>query len=137
MKKIILNLFAGKKSVQKYFEFVYLKALDGMNYGNSGEFINSGEITAAEYVKNKLQNTTEKITVFDVGANVGKYAVELANVFSKGKKTLPEEATSDFENFKGGFFNTVFYKIFKSERIFLTNRIHLPVGVSILSTWIK
>ena len=61
----------------------------------------------------------------------------LANVFSKGKKTLPEEAASDFENFKGGFFNTIFYRIFKSEHIFLTHRIRLPVGVSILSTWRK
>lgn len=83
MLKNVLNLFAGKKSIQKYFEFAYSKALDGMNYGNSGEYKSSGEIAAAEYVKNKLQNTTEKITVFDVGANIGKYAVELANVFSK------------------------------------------------------
>jgi len=73
---------SGKKNIQKYFEFAHATALDGMNYGNSGEYKNSGEIGAAEYVKSKLQNTAEKITVFDVGANLGKYAVELANVFS-------------------------------------------------------
>jgi SAM-dependent methyltransferase len=61
----------------------------------------------------------------------------VANLLSNKKNITPAEAQSDFENFKGGFFNSVFYYIFKSENWFLSRLIQLPVGVSLLSTWRK
>ncbi len=83
MAKGLLGLMAGKKRLQRYFEFIYSKAIDGMNYRNSGDFKSSGEIAAAEYVRSKLAAKTEGRTVFDVGANLGKYAMELVKIFSK------------------------------------------------------
>jgi FkbM family methyltransferase len=79
----LLNLIAGKKGLQKWFEFIYSKAIDGMNYRNSGDFKSSGEIAAAEYVRSKVNRTGEGNIVFDVGANLGKYAMELVKIFSK------------------------------------------------------
>ncbi len=59
-------------------------------------------------------------------------------------KLLPErkigdttETASDFEMVKSGFVNRVFYRIFKSENFFLSRKVRLPVGVSILSSWRK
>ena len=53
------------------------------------------------------------------------------------KKKTADETASDFGVLRGGFINSFFYSIFKSENIFLKNFIKLPVGVSILSSWRK
>lgn len=61
----------------------------------------------------------------------------LAKILPLKKKNATEETASDFGVGKGGFLNTLFYHIFKSENAFLKHFIRLPVGVSILSTWRK
>jgi SAM-dependent methyltransferase len=66
-------------------------------------------------------------------------AVRLAlRLFTKKHLVKPENAQSDFDNFKGnGIVNTVLKYSFLSENIFLKQFIPLPIGVSILSTWRK
>jgi FkbM family methyltransferase len=88
MAKGLLGLIAGKKGLQKYFEYVYSKAIDGMNYRNSGDFKSSGEIAAAAYVRSKVNRKGEGNIIFDVGANLGNYAMELVTVFSKENDTI-------------------------------------------------
>jgi SAM-dependent methyltransferase len=61
----------------------------------------------------------------------------LMNFIKGNKKIAPEEAQSDFESFNNGIVNSIFYRIFKSENLFLKNKVHFPVGVSLLSTWRK
>ena len=61
----------------------------------------------------------------------------LAKILPLKKKQASEETASDFSVGKGGFLNSLFYHIFKSENAFLKHFIKLPVGVSILSTWRK
>jgi SAM-dependent methyltransferase len=62
----------------------------------------------------------------------------LARLFTKKHLVKPEDAQSDFDNFKSGsIVNTVLRSVFLSENIFLKHFISLPVGVSILSSWRK
>ena len=84
MKKRLLNLIMGKMSLQKYFRFLYSVSLRGMNYGNGGNFRTSGERFAAEYIRAKLLKRDKDLVLFDVGANVGHYSLELSNIFAGG-----------------------------------------------------
>lgn len=61
-------------------------ALRQMNYGNGGEFDQSGELFVARYIQNKLEKDAP-IIIFDVGANKGSYSKELSNIF-KNKATI-------------------------------------------------
>jgi SAM-dependent methyltransferase len=59
-------------------------------------------------------------------------------VFTKKHLVTPENAQSDFDNFKSNsIVNTVLKYIFLSENIFFKRLIPLPIGVSILSSWRK
>jgi hypothetical protein len=58
--------------------------------------------------------------------------------FTKKHLVKPEQAQSDFDNFKSNsVINTVLKYIFLSENLFLQRLIPLPIGVSILSSWRK
>jgi SAM-dependent methyltransferase len=59
-------------------------------------------------------------------------------LFTKKHLVKPEQAQSDFDNFKGNSgINTLLKYIFLSENLFLKRLIPLPIGVSILSSWRK
>jgi SAM-dependent methyltransferase len=59
-------------------------------------------------------------------------------LFTKKHLAKPEQAQSDFDNFKSNsVINTVLKYIFLSENLFLKRLIPLPIGVSILSSWRK
>lgn len=75
------KLIQGKSSFQKIFNQLFMFALKGLNYGNGAHFNESGELNALKIVKINLKS--EKLTVFDVGANVGNYAKALFDVFGK------------------------------------------------------
>lgn len=62
----------GKKQLQPFYEALFRMSLRGMNYGNGGNYEESGELGVLQYIKGKLQ-TKNPIVVFDVGANVGNY----------------------------------------------------------------
>lgn len=44
---------------------------------------------------------------------------------------------SDFEKFNPGFLNNILFRIMKGERIFISSKYSLPVGVSLLLHWTK
>lgn len=62
----------GKKQLQPFYEALLRLSLRGMNYGNGGNYKESGELGVLLYVKKRLENENP-IVVFDVGANVGNY----------------------------------------------------------------
>lgn len=66
--------------MQKIYEALYRLALSGMNYGNGGDFKESGELNILKIIKDKF-NTEQAITIFDVGANVGNYSKNLHHFF--------------------------------------------------------
>ena len=76
--KKILPIVA-KKEFQKIFETLYRFSLLGMNIGGGGDLKQSGEKSALNYIKNHL-TPSEKLVVFDVGANVGQYSLLVKKV---------------------------------------------------------
>lgn len=82
MKKFIVNLLKnnfGGKRMQSFYELLFFISLKGMNYGNGGDFKNSGELKVLKHIKETLGEKT--LTIFDVGANVGDYSKSLADFF--------------------------------------------------------
>ncbi len=78
----------GRKSGQSLFEWLYRYALRGMNYGEGGATDASGEMASIAFVKDQLRNTKTPLVLFDVGANIGKYAKGLDGIFSGVQKEI-------------------------------------------------
>jgi FkbM family methyltransferase len=76
-----IDWVAGRIGLQKFFEFLYNASLYGMNFGNTNGFKKDGERFALEYIRSKFISTSEKLNLFDVGANRGTYSMELADIF--------------------------------------------------------
>lgn len=70
----------GKTKYQDYYESLLQIALRGMNIGIGSEVENSGEIAVLEFVEKKM-TITKSPTLFDVGANLGKYSRLLLKTF--------------------------------------------------------
>jgi FkbM family methyltransferase len=103
MKKIIwslLGLFAGKRSMQGFYEGLLGVALDGMNYGRGGNFRTSGELHLLHHIKNNLKDAPKPI-LFDVGANIGEYSIALADFFGSASTVHAFEPSKEtFEKLK-------------------------------------
>lgn len=85
MKRLInaiLDRFEGRIGLQRFYEILHLIAVGGMNYGNGGNFRTSGELAMLRTIKARYR-PDEPLVLFDVGSNVGHYAVELARFFGK------------------------------------------------------
>lgn len=83
LKKItnkILSKVAGKKEFQNLFQSLYNISLKGMNYGNGGNFKESGELFVLEYINEKFSNE-KLLMIFDVGGNLGHYSKVLSDFF--------------------------------------------------------
>lgn len=74
IQKISSKLY-GKIAHQAFFEKLFYTALKGMNYGNGSDYEKSGE----KYIFTLINKIfpDQKITIFDVGANVGGYSKSL------------------------------------------------------------
>ena len=83
LKRNIIDVIAGRPIFQPFFELLYSASVYGMNYGNGGNFKNSGEIYVTKYIRSKLTSQKKKLQFFDVGANIGNYSVQLANSMSE------------------------------------------------------
>ncbi len=82
MMKKVIDFIAGRKLLQPLFETMFRAGMYGMNYGRGGNFRDSGEMHAAEYIKSRLSKNIRPLVLFDVGANRGNYAKDLNKVFS-------------------------------------------------------
>ncbi len=81
--KKIMQASKGKKKFQYLFQVLHNTAISGMNYGNGGDFKQSGEEFCIDYVHQELKKMNkDNIVVFDVGANKGHYSELLAQKFS-------------------------------------------------------
>ena len=75
-----IQVISTKIKNQYLWESVLNLALRRMNFGNGGDFVKSGELFACKYIENALKHEP-KITIFDVGANIGKYSKALSQLF--------------------------------------------------------
>ncbi len=102
MKKKIASLLkrnAGKKKMQKIYEALFHFSLTGMNYGNGGDFKESGELNILKFIKNYFKNENA-LTVFDVGGNVGNYSKSLSDFFGNNTTIHAfEPSKKTFERF--------------------------------------
>lgn len=94
----IAKPFLGKKKYYKIWHKLYKASLMGMNVGNGGDFEESGEEYALQYVHSLIKE--EKPTLFDVGANRGGYANKLLEYFENGEIHCFEPAQETFEILK-------------------------------------
>ena len=90
-----LALVAGKLRYQPIFYPMHRASLAGLNFCASGDCAQSGEISAAEYVRRRLQLQGIILPVlFDVGANVGAYSTILRSVFGESAEIHAFEPSS-------------------------------------------
>jgi FkbM family methyltransferase len=73
---------AGSMRMQKLYQKLHGVALTGMNYGRGGTYTESGEMNVLELVRDRYRKN-DRITIFDVGANVGEYARTMAQLFGE------------------------------------------------------
>jgi len=78
-----LGRIEGKKAYQRLFERLHAIALRGMHYGRGDQVEWSGELDLIRYVCSSVENNQDRIVLFDVGANIGKYTSALLEVFTK------------------------------------------------------
>jgi FkbM family methyltransferase len=108
LMRYFLKRSFGKKRLQPFYEALLRMSLRGMNYGNGGNYEESGELGVLQYINKKLGNE-KSIIVFDVGANVGDYANAvyksldrrtIIHTFEPSKKTYESlrRNTSDIKN---------------------------------------
>lgn len=82
MKNAFINFLKtcfDSRGGQRFLEKAHLLLLYLQNYGLSGECDSSGEVNALKKVAQRL-NQKPFITVFDVGANIGKYATNFSRL---------------------------------------------------------
>lgn len=69
---MIKKIFLGNKMFQPFYEFLFKLAFKGMNYDRGHVPDLSGERNVLQLLEKS--KTTNNLTIFDVGANVGQYA---------------------------------------------------------------
>lgn len=79
---IIKILYKVLKKIkgQEFWENIYYTSLERMNYGNGGDFKQSGEINILKHISESFDKNTS-LTIFDVGANTGDYSLLLSGFF--------------------------------------------------------
>lgn len=94
LKKIIKNLYKlkykGKTQHQQKFEKLLHFSLYAQNIGCGGDFEDSGEKVCLEQINIFLSfhYKTNTITLFDIGANVGKYSLLLNKIFDEKRAAI-------------------------------------------------
>lgn len=75
--RFLIKKTKGRVLYQKYYELLHQMAISGMNYG-SGDFRQSGELALLEQIaKGRFASPGDSPIIFDVGSNVGDYAIEI------------------------------------------------------------
>lgn len=84
---------------QNFWETIYNLSLKKMNFGNGGDFSESGELFVLKLIKNKLEKSPN-LTIFDVGANIGNYSKAISEIFPENAKIYSfEPSKTTFELF--------------------------------------
>lgn len=78
---------AGRESLQWFYEITHLFSLYGMGIGGGSSIHDSGELLVMKHVANTLQNV-DNFNIFDLGANIGDYALGAVNNFPKQCKVF-------------------------------------------------
>ena len=76
MRKVmfkILEPLLGKVQFYRLFKKMYVFSARAMNFGQSGDIGNKGELNFIKIIKNYYADAKNKIIVFDVGSNIGQY----------------------------------------------------------------
>jgi FkbM family methyltransferase len=81
--KFLLSPFLGKKQFQVFFSVLFLLSLKGMNFGGGSNWAESGEEWVMKYFAEKVKSKKGSAIFFDVGANVGNYALAAAGIMRK------------------------------------------------------
>lgn len=76
VKGFIQKKFAGKIKYQNFWNKLYNMSLIGMNIGGGSEFEDSGEESALKYLIQNVFSNSSPI-IFDVGANIGGYTLDV------------------------------------------------------------
>ena len=97
LSKKILKRYSGKVDCQYVFKEFHKISIEGMNIGTDCDVYKSGEFNSLHFIKDSYKSD-EVFTIFDVGANVGKYSQILLSQFSSKVKIYAFEPMS--ESFK-------------------------------------
>lgn len=71
--------YTGKKERYAMFRYIYELGIRGMNIGGGSDVADSGELAVLHLLKEKLAGKNK--VIFDVGANIGDYAMGIAEIF--------------------------------------------------------
>ena len=112
--RVLLTGSLGKSKNQAFFEELLQFFISGMNIGSGSHVESSGEVVALKYVRKKLASVKEPLVIFDVGANIGKYALLLSKIFrGKNKKIYSfEPSKKTCAQFKNNCFTDKNIEIF-------------------------
>jgi FkbM family methyltransferase len=78
MKNFLLQIIR-RRSFQPLWRLLLQVSKIGMNHWGGATVAYSGEIAAMNYIKNKTRK--ENLLIFDIGANIGQFALVAASVF--------------------------------------------------------
>jgi len=96
--KLTMKGFSKIKN-QSFWENIYNLSLRQMNFGNGGNFSQSGELFVLKFIRKKLEKESS-IIIFDVGANIGNYSKAVNEIFkTKAKIFSFEPSKKTFELF--------------------------------------
>lgn len=89
IKKSFLYI-TGKRRYQRFFEELLELSLKGLHIGEGGSINSSGELYVLKGLQ-KQQGIDSKLTIFDVGANIGNYSKMIKDIFKDKAKVFAFE----------------------------------------------
>lgn len=94
----IVEPFLGKRRFQGMFEKLHLLSLAGLNFGQGTHPERSGEEGVMRRVCDSLPKNAGSAVLFDVGANIGEYSLDLLRIFGTQARIYAfEPAVRTFE----------------------------------------
>lgn len=89
----LINYTAGKYKFHKYYSIIHEATLRGMNYGNWDCKVN-GEFDVIKQIAASYSHESSETILFDIGGNIGDYAIELSKAFGDNSKIYSFEPVS-------------------------------------------
>jgi FkbM family methyltransferase len=90
---------SGKKKYQRFFSLLHDISLKGMNFG-SGDHKTSGELPVLQLIANTYLKDSPTLVIFDIGANIGDYAMQLSIAFGEKSQVYSfEPSHATFQTF--------------------------------------